>query len=229
MFGRRSRDPEAAPQSQQTPSRGSGSSAVGSPKAQEAAADREASAAAASRDEAQRARSAARTEGKGRPTPSRRQQEAARIQPLVPEDRKAAKAQDRAARRESRLTAQRGMAAGDVRYLPPRDQGEQRAFARDWVDARWNVAEVMLPVALISLVFLLIPTGLQTIGLFIFYALIVLTILDTILMVVGLRRAITRTFGERERGIGFYAATRAMNIRSTRMPRPRNKRGQKPA
>lgn len=196
-----------------------GSSAAGSQGAQE-------SASAHGQAEAGRPRS--HTQGKGRPTPSRRQQEAARVRPLVPEDRKAAKVRDRAARREQRIEAQRGLAAGDTRYLPPRDRGEQKAFVRDWVDARWNVAELLMPIALIALVFLLIPSGLQQIGVFVFYALIALAVLDTILLIVGLRRAVTRRFGQRDSGLGFYAATRAMNLRSTRMPRPKVKRGQRP-
>lgn len=174
-------------------------------------------------------RQGARTEAKGRPTPSRRQQEAARVRPLVPEDRKAAKQADRAARREQRLTAQQGMAAGDRRYLPPRDQGEQKAFVRDWVDSRWNVAEFLMPIALIALVFLLIPSGLQQIGVAVFYALIAMAVLDSILLVIGVRRGLNRRFGSRESGTSFYAVTRAMNLRSTRMPRPQVKRGQRPS
>ena len=170
-----------------------------------------------------------KTEGKGRPTPSRRQQEAARVRPLVPEDRKAAKQADRAARREQRLTAQQGMAAGDRRYLPARDQGEQKAFVRDFVDSRWNVAELLMPIALIALVFLLIPSGLQQIGVAVFYALIAMAVLDSILLVIGVRRGLNRKFGSRESGTRFYAVTRAMNLRSTRMPRPQVKRGQRPS
>ena len=151
------------------------------------------------------------------------------MRPLVPEDRKAAKQADRAARREQRLTAQQGMAAGDKRYLPPRDQGEQKAFVRDWVDARWNVAELLMPIALIALIFLLIPSGLQQIGVLVFYALIIVAVLDCVLLVVGVRRGLTRRFGSRESGTSFYAVTRAMNLRSTRMPRPRVKRGERPS
>lgn len=151
------------------------------------------------------------------------------MRPLVPQDRKAAKIDDRAARREQRIEAQRGLAAGDTRYLPPRDQGEQKAFVRDWVDARWNVAELLLPLTLVALVFLLIPSGLQSIGIYVFYGLLAVAVLDTVLLVLGMRRAVTRRFGKRDGGLGFYAATRAMNLRSTRMPRPKVKRGQRPS
>ena len=72
--------------------------------------------------------------GKGRATPSRAEREAARKRPLVP-DTKEAKARARADLAAQREKARLGMAAGDPRYLPARDQGAQRKFARDWVDA----------------------------------------------------------------------------------------------
>ncbi|WP_246179952.1 DUF3043 domain-containing protein [Kocuria coralli] len=169
------------------------------------------------------------TESKGRPTPSRRQQEAARHQPLVPKDRKAAKVNERQARREDRLYAQRRMASGDERYLPQRDRGAQRAFIRDWVDARFCMAEMLMPIAILALVFMLIPTGLQEIGMAAFYALLVMVVLDSLLMVTGLKRAVRNKFGTVQSGSGFYALTRSINWRSTRMPRPRVRRGQRPS
>ena len=86
-----------------------------------------------------------------------------------------------------------------------------------------------MPIALIALVFLLIPSGLQQIGVAVFYALIAMAVLDSILLVIGVRRGLNRKFGSRESGTSFYAVTRAMNLRSTRMPRPQVKRGQRPS
>lgn len=168
------------------------------------------------------------TQAKGRPTPTRRQQQAARHQPLVPKDRKAAKAADRHHRREQRLHIQQRMAAGDERYLPERDRGPQRAFIRDWVDSRFCMAELLMPMALLTLVFLLIPTGAQQIVMVAFYALILLIILDSIFMAITIKRAIRKKFGDIQSGSGFYAVTRSINWRSTRMPRPRVTRGQRP-
>ena len=71
--------------------------------------------------------------GKGAPTPSRAQQEAARKRPLVPDDRKEAAKQARAKAAEARERARVGMAAGDERYLPdprPRPAEEVRARLR---------------------------------------------------------------------------------------------------
>lgn len=168
------------------------------------------------------------TQGKGRPTPSRRQQEAARHQPLVPKDRKAAKEADRQHRREQRLHVQQRMASGDDRYLPERDRGPQRAFVRDWVDSRFCMAELLMPMAIVTLVFLLIPTGLQQIVMAIFYTLLVLMVFDWVLMVRSLKRAVQTKFGNVQSGHGFYSVMRSINWRSTRMPRPRVGRGPRP-
>lgn len=168
------------------------------------------------------------TQGKGRPTPSRRQQEAARHQPLVPKDRKAAKVADRQNRREQRLHVQQRMASGDERYLPQRDRGAQRAFVRDWVDSRFCMAELLMPIAIMALIFMLIPTGLQELVMAMFYALLIIVILDSVLLVVGAKRAVRKKFGEVQSGTGFYALTRSINWRSTRMPRPRVGRGRRP-
>ena len=37
------------------------------------------------------------------------------------------------------------MAAGDPKYLPARDKGPQKKYVRDYVDARWSLGEVLLP------------------------------------------------------------------------------------
>ncbi|MDO5617709.1 DUF3043 domain-containing protein [Kocuria sp.] len=168
------------------------------------------------------------TQGKGRPTPSRRQQEAARHQPLVPKDRKAAKVADRQTRREQRLHVQQRMASGDERYLPVRDRGPQRSYVRDWVDSRFCMAELLMPIAILALIFMLIPTGMQEIVMAMFYALLIVVVLDSVFLVFSVKRAVRKKFGDVQSGTGFYALTRSINWRSTRMPRPRVGRGRRP-
>jgi hypothetical protein len=82
---------------------------------------------------------------KNRPTPKRRDQEAANKRPLIVTDRKVARSKDKVARREGMAKQRAGMLAGDERYLPARDKGPRRRFIRDSVDARWNIGEFMLP------------------------------------------------------------------------------------
>lgn len=170
------------------------------------------------------------TPGKGRPTPSRRQQEAARRRPLVPTDRKAAKAQSRDAAREQRLRAQAGMAAGDERFLGPRDRGPQRRFARDWVDSRFNLGEYLMVVALLALVILFFPVQeVAAYGVYFIWALMIAGIVDATLSTARMKKAMQAKFGTVERGVRWYAAMRSFTMRRLRLPKPRVARGERPS
>ena len=92
---------------------------------------------------------APREGAKNRPTPKRKDQEAANRRPLVVADRKAAKSVDRKKRREAQLQQRDAMATGDDAHLPARDKGPVRRYIRDYVDARWNLGEFMLPVMIV--------------------------------------------------------------------------------
>ncbi|MFI7482274.1 DUF3043 domain-containing protein [Kocuria sp. M1R5S2] len=171
-----------------------------------------------------------RTAGKGRPTPSRREREAARRRPLVPEDRKAAKAQSRDANREARLKAQAGLAAGDERYLGPRDRGPQRRFARDWVDSRYNVGDFLMIVLLAAILVLFFPNPVvQTYGVYVVWAFTVLALVDTIFMTARLKKAAQAKFGTVQPGLRWYASMRTLTLRRTRLPKPQVSRGQRPS
>lgn len=170
------------------------------------------------------------TTGKGRPTPSRAEQEAARKRPLVA-DTKEAKA-----RRKTELAAQRerarvGMAAGDDKYLPARDKGPQRRFVRDFVDSGWNVGELVMPlmIVVILVTFLNVP-AIQVyafIGLWIY---ILLVIIDMVFTSWRIKRAARRKFGDRiEKGLGWYGAMRTIQMRWMRLPKPQVRRGRRPA
>jgi hypothetical protein len=173
---------------------------------------------------------ARQTPAKGRPTPSRKEQEAARRRPLVPEDRKAAKAQSREASREQRLRAQAGMAAGDERFLGPRDRGPQRRFARDWVDSRYSVGEYLMIVALLAIAVLLFPNqNVALYGVYVIWALMIVAILDAFLMSGRMKKAVQAKFGTVEPGVRWYAAMRSFTLRRLRLPKPQVKRGQRPS
>jgi len=93
-------------------------------------------------------------QGKGAPTPTRKEAEAARKARLggttgdPKADKKAAREADRKARYEARLALQ----AGDERRLPARDAGPVKAYVRDFVDGRISAGELFIPVALVVLV-----------------------------------------------------------------------------
>lgn len=169
---------------------------------------------------------------KNRPTPRRRDQEAARRQPLVVADRKKAKQVDRAKRNEQLTRTRHAMMTGDEAGLPARDKGPVRRYIRDHIDARVNLAEFMLPVMLVVLALSFLRTS--TILFFVTiltYAVLLTAIVDTFLMWRRLRKKLGAKFGEEAagaKGNGMYAAMRAFQLRRSRMPRALVKRGQYP-
>lgn len=169
--------------------------------------------------------------GKGRATPTRAEQEAARRRPLVA-NTKEAKAAARAELNERRARAQAGMAAGEEKFLPARDKGPQRRWVRDYVDAGWHPAEFVMAVMVLVILASLIPANLAIS----FYAYIVMmgylviAIGGMILLGFRVKRKVAAKFGaERmEKGLGWYAAMRALQMRFMRLPKPQVKRGQYP-
>jgi hypothetical protein len=94
--------------------------------------------------------------GKGQPTPSRKEREAANKRPLVPTAARKTKAERRKLA-DQRAQARAGYEAGEERYLPVRDKGPQRRFARDFVDARFTAGEFMIPMMFAVIIATLIP------------------------------------------------------------------------
>ncbi len=175
------------------------------------------------------AKSKKTTQPKGRPTPSRKEQQAARRQPLVPEDRKAAKEEERKLARENRAREQHALQTGDERYLPLRDRGPQRRFIRDYVDARFNVGDYVL-IALVLVFFItLFVAQYQFIATAIMWFIILLWIFDTWYVWRKIKKRLIAKFGEVEPGSGMYTMNRVLMIRRLRLPKPQVKRGQYPA
>lgn len=167
---------------------------------------------------------------KNRPTPKRREQEAAHKQPLVPTDRKTAGKTDKAKQRADRMKQREAMMSGDERYLPQRDKGQVRRLIRDMVDTRWNMGEFLLPlmVIVLALAFVKNPTT-QFIVFVLVYGLVLVGIADAFLLWRRIKRRISQRFDETPgRGSMMYAVMRSFQMRRSRMPRPQIKRGEKP-
>jgi len=172
---------------------------------------------------------------KNRPTPSRRDQEAANKRPLVPTDRKAAASQSREANKVARARQRAALLSGDESALPVRDKGPVKRYIRDAVDTRWNVGEFMLPVMIVvlALTFLapIFPAIRSFTTLLIFtmvYGLVAAGILDAFLMWRRIKAKIVAKFGENPpRGSAMYAVMRAFQMRRSRLPRPQVERGSK--
>lgn len=171
--------------------------------------------------------------GKGRPTPKRREAEAARKRPLVP-DRKEAARQQRAAAKARRDREYQAMLSGDERNMPVRDRGPVRRWVRDFIDARRNPGEYFLPVsiAIVFSTFLVVaypPLVPFVYGLM--YAVILVATGDAIWLSFRLKKLVTAKFGADAlpRGIRVYGVLRAFQLRRTRLPKPQVKRGEFPS
>ncbi len=170
---------------------------------------------------------------KGRPTPRRSTAEAARKRPLVPTDRKAAARTQRAAAREQRDREYKAMQTGDEKNLPLRDRGPVKRWIRDYVDARRNLGEYFLPVALVMVFSTFVTANNITAGIvviMVLYLVVVVTIADAFILSRVLKRRLNARFGEAKvpRGSLMYGVLRAFQIRRTRLPRPQVKRGEYP-
>ena len=179
------------------------------------------------------ARAAAEAEaaGKGHATPSRKEQEAARKRPLVPTDRRAARVQSREQVQSSREKARLGMANGEERYLPARDKGPQRRYVRDYVDARFSIGEVLLPLLVLVILSYFLPPQYSAYVLIGVWLFLLIVIVDVVVLGFLVTRKIRDKFGagKVERGLRWYAAMRAIQLRVIRLPKPQVKRGQYPS
>lgn len=182
--------------------------------------------------------------GKGRPTPKRRDSERRRG-PVAPPPmtqreaiRRSKQTGGRKLTKEERrtLSAQRRerMMRGDDAFLLPRDKGEVRAYVRDMVDSRRNLAGLLLPIALLSFLTLMLPMpAVQAYGPLILMVAILAAVVDSVIFGRRLSRMVRAKFpkgdksGQSTRGaaLGFYAFNRACLIRKWRVPRPRVDRG----
>lgn len=177
---------------------------------------------------------------KGRPTRSRKDAEAERRRPLIPADRKLAKRIAKEKQREAMQRQQVALETGDERYLPLRDKGRARRFARDWVDARWSISEFVFPLMLIFIVgmlglqFLPFDTDTMTIIISVFtffvYGMFIISILEGIIVWNRIKKRIKSRYPNEAipRGTWFYTYSRMLMARRWRSPKPQVARGDFP-
>jgi hypothetical protein len=178
--------------------------------------------------------------GKGRATPTRREAEQRNRRPVVGApapprgatraERKAQRAARSAAAREQRIRNRIALASGDERALPARDRGPVRRFVRDYVDARRNLGEFFLPVALVSILIGFLGIDLaRVISLIVLYVMVLAIAVDSFLLQRRIKRVTQAKFGDKgTAGVGTYGLMRALQLRRARMPKPQVNRGQYP-
>lgn len=187
------------------------------------------------------------TAPKGKPTPKR--SEASRKRgPVAPAPLTAAEARrrrkelggpklsreekktHRAERRSEMSHRREKMMAGEDAYLLPRDRGEVRRYVRDVVDSRRNLLGLFMPSAL-GLIFVMLAVPSVQVQQMLSPAMLVLVL---VMVIDGfiLGRKVNRLADEKfpdntETGwkLGFYASSRASQLRRMRAPRPQVERG----
>jgi len=170
--------------------------------------------------------------GKGHPTPTRKEREAANQRPLVSGDRRANNKVARARMAEARDRARIGMANGEEKYLQARDKGPQRRYIRDYIDARFSVGEIMIPILFIIIILSFIDsTVFQLASVFALWGFFLIAVADSLVVGFLVTRKLTAKFGadKLQRGNRWYAAMRGMQMRVMRLPKPQVKRGHYPS
>jgi hypothetical protein len=193
------------------------------------------------------AQRAGTTAPKGKPTPKRDQ---GRRGPVAPAPMTAAEARKRrketggpklsraerkaasVARRADMAERREKMMAGEDAYLLPRDKGPVRRFVRDVVDARRNVLGLFMPSAL-GLIFIMLAVPSVQVQRLLSPAMLVLVlimVIDGFIVGRKVNKLVDQKFPDNtESGwkLGFYAASRASQLRRMRAPRPQVNRGDK--
>ena len=167
--------------------------------------------------------------GKGRPTPTRKEAEAAaKARARTPRTKRELAQAQRQGAMTDRQKMQQAMKTGDDRYLPARDRGPVKRFVRDFIDSRFSLVEMMIPLLVISL--LLGWSGkpaLQNASSLVLMITVLFVIIDMAVVVVRLKRQLTKRFpGQSHRGTTSYAVMRAMQMKFMRLPKAQVKVGQ---
>jgi hypothetical protein len=172
-----------------------------------------------------------KAQGKGRPTPTRKEREAANLKPLVGNKSKEAREQARIQQRDSRLKARAAMMAGEEKYLLGRDQGPQRKIAREIIDGRYTLIEGLMP---LMIVFLIVTSITPVAANNLITLVMVLVLFTDSMEPTIMHRMIGARIKERlgattkmQKGTWFYVFTRGMQPRPLRIPKPKPRRSKK--
>jgi len=183
------------------------------------------------------------TAPKGRPTPRR---DVKRRGPVAPapmtagearrrrRDNKLTRAERRevkAAQRQNMTDRRERMMAGEEGYVLPRDKGPERRYVRDVVDSRRNLLGLFMPLAFgLILLSFASPPRIAVLLSYGMVALVPIMLIAAFLLGRRVNKLVDQKFPKNtESGwrLGFYAASRASQLRRMRAPRPQVQRGDK--
>jgi hypothetical protein len=178
-------------------------------------------------------RSRAYTPGKGRPTPKRREAENRRRGPVTaPKTQREANKRSSVSREDRRKEAaerRERMAAGDERYLLPRDKGPVRAYVRNIVDSRRHLIGLFMPLAVLVLVAMISPVpAIRDYSAPGTAVVLLVMVIEGVLLSRTVVRKVRAKFPDapdRSLSLGWYSFIRASQIRKLRLPKPLVKPG----
>jgi hypothetical protein len=168
---------------------------------------------------------------KGRPTPTRKEAEAAaRERAKAGMDKKTAQKVLRERRVETNAKVRQGMKTGEERYLPARDKGPVKRFIRNFVDARLSIAEFLLPALVVIMVLQYSKNDRAIqIGSTLMLTTIVVVAIDTAWLLFRMKRELRVKYPDESlKGTTFYTMMRVLQLRWMRMPKPQVKIGGAP-
>lgn len=154
---------------------------------------------------------------------------ARKLRAKPPRTRREKSAAMRKARAESSDKMRDALKTGDERYLPARDKGPVRRFVRDWIDAKFTLGEILIPVLIVAMVMGFVGSQqMAAMGSMLTLAILLMSIVNILLLRFSLRRELKRRFPDDApwKGVTYYAVMRSMQIRFLRLPKPQVKIGQ---
>jgi hypothetical protein len=162
--------------------------------------------------------------GKGRPTPTRKEREAANKRPLVGNRSKESREAERERQKAEREKARKLAIAGDERYLLARDRGPQRKIIRDVLDNRYTLIEGLMPMMVL---FLIVTSFTEKTAQNLITVVMILALLTVSVEALLIARKASSVIREKlgpdiklQRGNYFYVITRGMQPRPLRLPKP---------
>ena len=172
--------------------------------------------------------------GKGRPTPKRKEAQAQKLRPLVPKDSKEQRKRAKARIRERENIEYEAMRTGDLQHMPKAERLPWRVYTRDYIDARFNIGEFFIPVALVILIASVILTAVYPnpvvtlILMTVLYVYLFAIVIDVVVMWRKLKKLLIAKYGEQSVATGMrtgsYAWSRAIQLRRWRLPKTRYKK-----
>ncbi len=157
---------------------------------------------------------------KDRPTPTRKEAEAARRQRVTTS----------LSKKEARAAASRQNRVERMKAMNAREAAPEKALMRDYIDARFNLGEFLLPSVVLILAITILGsywatvTVIATLAMYVF---ILGVFVDGYLMWRGFKKVLAARLPKASpKGLLLYGMTRSTQIRRFRSPAPRIKRGE---